>query len=282
MAELFSLMRARNLWKTECVDYPQANHWVTRTASRRFCIPNNLCSLRIAPAPRGVSPRNSANLATSPMPLTNAQIDRYSRQIIVPRVGGRAQQRVLAARIVIAAAYSDLEPALAYLVGAGVGRIELALADRCADFDKLAAAMRSLNPDSAVARFAPDDSSHGAPDLVFAIVSGSGSQSSTHALCTSFVRIPSVIARLDSPPRIGVFPVPPPCAICAADLLAQPFGELSTGCGFVTMAATAEVFKLLAAYDAAPRAAMIEFDGYNSRTHEPVRDPNCACASAPA
>ncbi|MGH7248779.1 MAG: hypothetical protein ACREH9_11790, partial [Pseudomonadota bacterium] len=162
------------------------------------------------------------------MPLTNAQIDRYSRQIIVPGVGGRAQQRVLAARIVIAAASGGFESALAYLVGAGVGRIELALADRCANFDKLAAAMRSLNPDCAVTTFAPDDSSHGAPDLVFAIVGGSGSQSSTRALCTSFVRIPSVIARLDSPPRIGIFPAPPPCAICPADLLAQPFGELST------------------------------------------------------
>ena len=48
------------------------------------------------------------------------------------------------------------------------------------------------------------------------------------------------------------------------------------------MAATAEVFKLLAGYDAAPRAALIEFDGFASRVREPVRNLNCACAGQSA
>ena len=211
-----------------------------------------------------------------PMPLTDTQIERYSRQIIVPRIGGLAQERLLAARIVIATEHQDLDAPLAYLVGAGVGRI--CLDCDTADINQLAAAMRSLNPDSTVAAFVPDDSSRGAPDFVFAIIGSANSQSSARTLCTKLINIPSIIARLDSPARIGVFPAPPPCAICSDSLLAKPFGERSADAGLAAMAATAEALKLLARYDAAPRAALIEFDGYASRVHEPVRNPNCACA----
>jgi hypothetical protein len=216
------------------------------------------------------------------MPLTDAQIERYSRQIIVPRIGGRAQERLLAARIVIAAARQDLDAPLAYLVGAGVGRIYLDCAAANININELAAAMRALNPDSTVAAFAPDDPSRGAPDLVFAIIGGAGSQSSALARCAKLVHIPGVVARLDSPARIGVFPAPPPCALCSDAILAKPFGERASEAGLVSMAATAEVFKLLAGYHAAPRAAVAEFDGYASRVHEPVRNPNCACAGESA
>src|SRR6202030_4043165 len=59
------------------------------------------------------------------MPLTDAQIDRYSRQIIVPHIGGRGQERLLAARILLAGDARDIEAPLAYLGGAGVGSISL-------------------------------------------------------------------------------------------------------------------------------------------------------------
>ena len=57
------------------------------------------------------------------MSLTDAQIDRYSRQIIVPRIGGRGQERLLAARMLLVGDARDIEAPLAYLVGAGVGTI---------------------------------------------------------------------------------------------------------------------------------------------------------------
>ena len=61
------------------------------------------------------------------MTLTEAQIDRYSRQIIVPHVGGRGQERLLAARILLVGDARDIEAPLAYLVGAGVRTILLKL-----------------------------------------------------------------------------------------------------------------------------------------------------------
>src|SRR5271155_652783 len=57
--------------------------------------------------------------------LTDAQIERYSRQIILPEVGGRGQERLLAARLTILADIADLTPALNYLVGAWVKGIHL-------------------------------------------------------------------------------------------------------------------------------------------------------------
>ena len=57
------------------------------------------------------------------MTLTDAQIDRYSRQIIVPRIGGRGQERILAARMLLVGDARDIEVPLAYLAGAGVGTI---------------------------------------------------------------------------------------------------------------------------------------------------------------
>ncbi len=249
---------------------------VIRPASRRFLICDNLCNLF------SFAPRMSGALSAiheHPMPLSDTQIERYSRQIIVPRVGGRAQERLLAARIVIVSDRQDLEAPLAYLAGAGVGRIYLD--GDAADINELAIAMRALNPDSTVTTFAPDDSARTA-NLLFAIIGDAGALSPARALCAKLVRVPSVVARLDSPARIGVFPAPPPCALCSDSLLAKPFGKRSSQAGLVAMAATAEAFKLLAGYDAAPRAALVEFDGYASRIHEPLRNLNCACASASA
>jgi hypothetical protein len=59
------------------------------------------------------------------MSLSEAQVERYSRQIILPEIGGRGQERLLAAALFLA---TDAEPAAdaaRSLVAAGVGRIAL-------------------------------------------------------------------------------------------------------------------------------------------------------------
>ncbi|HVA80574.1 MAG TPA: hypothetical protein VNF29_06585 [Candidatus Binataceae bacterium] len=213
------------------------------------------------------------------MPLTDAQIERYSRQIIVPRVGGHAQERLLAARIILCGEARGLEPVLAYLAGAGAGKIALRIAGGGPGAAELAAAMRSLNPDSAVAADAPADFTAAVPNLVFAIIGGAAAASGARAMCESLARVPSVVARLDSPARIGVFPAPPPCPACTGDLLAGEFGASAGIDGVVVMLAAVEAFKLLAGYDPNPRAALIEFDGYTSHTRDPARNHACACAS---
>ncbi len=101
------------------------------------------------------------------MALTHAQIERYSRQIIVPRLGGRGQERILAARIGIAGEARDIGTPLAYLIGAGVGRIGVRVVGNQSGFDETIASMRQLNSDVSV-RIA--DKSFVDVDLILAII----------------------------------------------------------------------------------------------------------------
>jgi hypothetical protein len=57
--------------------------------------------------------------------LTDAQVERYSRQILLPEVGGRGQERLLAARVVLAGAGTAAEAAATLLARAGVGALDL-------------------------------------------------------------------------------------------------------------------------------------------------------------
>src|SRR5690348_12966266 len=86
------------------------------------------------------------------MSLSNQQIERYARQIIVPGVGGIAQERLLSARMMLAGKAADVAPVLAYMVGAGVGEIRLQLpAGDAAEQDSLIRRATELNPDVVIA-----------------------------------------------------------------------------------------------------------------------------------
>jgi hypothetical protein len=209
------------------------------------------------------------------MPLSASQIERYSRQIIVPRVGGRAQERLLGARLVIAGDAHDVEPALLYLVGAGVGRIELALGKDADRANELASAMTELNPEVTVTalRDLPDPLTQ----LVLAIIGSPASLATVGALVPRFPRAGWVAARTDSPARIAILPSPSPCPRCADGGLLSSFAARAANASIFAMAATAETFKLLAEYGGHPGATLIEFDGYESRSRAIAWDPGCEC-----
>jgi hypothetical protein len=60
------------------------------------------------------------------LPLDDEQIERYSRQLILPEVGPGGQERLAAARIAVIGAGVAAERAVAYLAAAGVGWIAAA------------------------------------------------------------------------------------------------------------------------------------------------------------
>lgn len=62
--------------------------------------------------------------------LTDAQLDRYARHIVLREVGGAGQMRLLAAHVVVIGAGGIGSPALHYLAAAGIGRLTIIDDDR--------------------------------------------------------------------------------------------------------------------------------------------------------
>jgi adenylyltransferase/sulfurtransferase len=55
--------------------------------------------------------------------LTDSQLDRYARHIVLKEIGGEGQKRLLAARVTVIGAGGIGSPALQYLAAAGVGSV---------------------------------------------------------------------------------------------------------------------------------------------------------------
>lgn len=70
-------------------------------------------------------------LAGGAGPMTEEQIRRYSRHIILPEVGGRGQKKLLNSKVLIIGAGGLGSPAALYLAAAGVGTLGIV------DFDKV-------------------------------------------------------------------------------------------------------------------------------------------------
>lgn len=64
------------------------------------------------------------------MALTNEQIERYSRQIILPNVGGKGQDKIMKAKVLIIGTGGLGAPCSFYLAAAGVGKIGLVDSDK--------------------------------------------------------------------------------------------------------------------------------------------------------
>lgn len=218
------------------------------------------------------------------MALSRAQIERYSRQLIVARLGGRAQERLLAARLLLVGAPDDAETPLAYLVGAGVGKIHLRLAGRPhPGVSELAARMRNLNPDAAV----EPSLDPGTPvDLIFAILGSEAAVEAAGEVWRAAGPGSAIVVRLDIPERIAILAEPPPCPRCASgEGLFASFGRRSEYAGIVGMAGTVEAFKVLAGYHPKAGPSIIEFDGLKTRCR-PVSantgPARCGCDRAAA
>jgi molybdopterin-synthase adenylyltransferase len=102
------------------------------------------------------------------MELSDDELDRYARHIVLKEIGGEGQKRLRAARVVVIGAGGIGSPAIQYLASAGVGRLRI-VDDDVVSLDNLqrqvlfgtgdvglgkaeraAAAARRLNPDVAV------------------------------------------------------------------------------------------------------------------------------------
>jgi hypothetical protein len=201
------------------------------------------------------------------MALSNQQIERYSRQIIVSGIGGIGQERLLASHLVLAGDIGDLERVLAYMVGAGVGKITLRLTagDTSLGVDALLERMHDLNREVSVNHAAADATD---ATLILALAGSAAALETIRALSARQTRTPTVFARLDIPARIALLPAPPPCLECADAAITGTFVRRGDNAGFSAMVAAAEAFSLLAQPARVEKAMLLEFNGYSSATRE--------------
>ena len=204
------------------------------------------------------------------MVLSDPQIERYSRQIVLPQVGGRGQERLLAARVALAGELADLESPLAYLVGAGVGTIFLNAHGDNARRDYVIAQMRELNGDVKVSV-----ATSGLPERELTVILIGSARARDAAAALNSESGPSglIAVRLDSPGRITIVPSRPPCLACAGEALAT-FGARSEYAEPIAMVAATEALKHLISPIA--RAAIIEFSGLTATSATVSGHPDCA------
>ncbi len=197
------------------------------------------------------------------MELTDRQIERYSRQIIV--TGGVAQERLLASRIAIIGEADSAESAIYYLAGAGIGYIDLNLTGDASMIERILVHARRLNSDSLV-----DTSGlvNPARDLILILARRSKLAVLIEQLPAGPVSCPVIVARMESPARIAVMPDWLPCLECFIENLLAPAVARGDNESFVAASAAIEVLKMLISDKPLHQRSLIEFDAYSTRVGE--------------
>lgn len=248
--------------------------------------------------------------------LTTEQIERYSRQIMVPDLGGKAQMRLRDARVLVIGAGGLGSPAALYLAAAGIGTLGIVDGDKVelsnlqrqilhttADIGKpkvesAARTLTALNPDVTVKAFCTRfDESNGAAiakDFDF-IIDGSDNFDTKFLVNDLAVKLGIAfshagIVRLQGQVMTVVpgksacyrclFKTPPP----PEDILnCQASGILGAVAGTIGTIQATEAVKYLAGFeDGLLTDRLLVYDAKNLRFREVEvrRDPQCAACGS--
>jgi molybdopterin/thiamine biosynthesis adenylyltransferase len=226
------------------------------------------------------------------MALSEAEIARYARQLLLPAMGEEGQERLRGARVRVAGGGPAAGPALLYLAAAGVGAIAVDDPDEVGPGDgagwifapgdvgrgRAAAAAEAVRAASGLAR--ADVLRPGSRPTAVLACAATGDVSRAIAEEARLLQLPHVVAEVDGEGgSVTVVPVGAPCHACAArpglGAEATPGGAAVTGA-----LAALELVLLIAGAAQEPLARRIEVFRGTPLVRPTVRQPGCACAGA--
>lgn len=251
------------------------------------------------------------------MSLTDQQLDRYARHIVLREIGGAGQTRLLQATVAVVGAGGIGSPALQYLAAAGVGRlividddrVELSNLQRQTLFDtaavglpKAAAAQRAirrLNPDVAVEpRVVRIDAANAGPLIAGSDVVLDGCDNFATRLAVAdaalAARIPLVSAAVGQfEGQLAVFrgwEADKPCYRCfvgdapdRAEASCADQGVIGAMTGVMGSMAALEAIRAIVPFgaDSAGKLLLVDALDMRFRTVRLPKDPGCAACRAP-
>lgn len=247
------------------------------------------------------------------MSLTDAQLDRYARHIILKEIGGAGQQALLNATVAIIGAGGIGSPAIQYLAAAGVGRLRV-IDDDVVDLSNLqrqtlfgvadigrpkvevaAERVAAMNPDVTVepvtVRVDADtaDALLAGADLILDGCDNFGTRLAISDAATR-LRIPLVSAAVGQfDGQLGVWrgwEADKPCYRCLVgddpdrpDMSCADQGVLGALTGVMGSLGAMEAIRALTGFgdDSAGRLLLVDALAFRFRTITVPRDPGCRC-----
>ena len=226
------------------------------------------------------------------MALSEAEIGRYARQLLLPGLGEEAQERLRAARVRVAGGGPASGPALVYLAAAGVGTLWLEDPDPVAAGDgggflfgpgevgrpRGLAAAEALRASNGLVQ--ADVLRPGARPTAVLVCGGTLDVARAVAEEARLLGLPHVVADVDGQGG-AVTVVPSASAPCYACAVRPGLGADPTPGGAATVGALAalELVLLLAGAAQDPLARRIEVFRGTPLTRATVRQPGCPCAA---
>jgi molybdopterin/thiamine biosynthesis adenylyltransferase/rhodanese-related sulfurtransferase len=253
-----------------------------------------------------------------PTSMTQAQLERYSRHLLLPEVGEKGQEKLLKGRVLLLGAGGLGAPAAYYLAAAGIGKIGLVDADTVdasnlqrqiihatsrlgmAKVDSAEKAINDLNPDVKVVKFQERVNSSNV-DRIFGdgwdcIVDGCDNFPTRYLVndASLFHKIPVVHGSIfrfdgqvttfmpfDGPCYRCLYPEPPPAHLAPSCAEAGVLGILPGAIGVIQ---ATEAVKLILGVGDVLKGRLLTYDSLKMtfRTLKLRRDKNCpACGENP-
>jgi adenylyltransferase/sulfurtransferase len=253
------------------------------------------------------------------MELTDRQLDRYARHIVLRDIGGAGQAKLLHSHVLLIGAGGIGCPAIQYLAAAGVGTISVVdddvvslsnlqrqvLYDEAqigkAKVEAAASVVSSLNPDirfHAIKERVTKESSNAILDGVDVVIDGSDNFATrliVNDLCLA-ARVPLVSAAIGQfHGQVATFTgweADAPCYRCFVGDAHDPDdcddcatqGVLGAMCGLMGSFAAMEAIRTLTGFGETQKGKLHIFDGLKPamRTINLPKDPECASCGASA